>query len=127
MIASAAKGRMSMAGYTSFTLPSGGVVLVESSLMPPLPAEGVEQASGLQDKARATWEEGVDLVRELAEGIIAKLQAVTAAAGEVAVEFGVNFGGKTGIVLVEGNVAANLKVTIKWQGAKPDAAATPGA
>jgi hypothetical protein len=99
---------------------------VQSSLQPP-PAvirEGVEPASGLQDKARETWEEGLDLVRELAEGVVSKLQAVTAAAEEVAVEFGVNISGKSGIILVEGNVAANLKVTVKWKGGRRDVSAT---
>jgi hypothetical protein len=44
-----------MTDYTSFRLPSGAVVRVQSSLHPPpLLADeaGVEQASGLQDKAR---------------------------------------------------------------------------
>jgi hypothetical protein len=114
-----------MTDYTWFRLPSGAVVRVQSSLHPPpLLADeaGVEQASGLQDKARDTWEEGVDLVRELAQGIVAKLREATAAAEEVAVEFGVNISGKTGVILVEGSVAANLKVTIKWKGAGRDGA-----
>jgi hypothetical protein len=113
-----------MIEYTSFRLPSGAVVQVQSSLQPPPVAgvSGVEQASGLQDKARETWEEGVELVRELTQGIVAKLQEATAAAEEVAVEFGINISGKSGVILVEGNVAANLKVTVKWKGAKRDAA-----
>ena len=113
-----------MSDYTAFRLPSGAVVQVQSSLSPPPAPDvgGVEQASGLQDKARETWEEGVELVRELTQGIVAKLQEATAAAEEVAVEFGVNISGKSGIILVEGNVAANLKVTVKWKGAKRDAA-----
>lgn len=103
-----------MSDYTPFKLPSGATLFVQSSLKPPTAAGGIEQASGAEDKAREAWEGGVDLVRELAEGIVAKLRAATAGAKEVAVEFGVNISGKTGIILVEGNVAANLKVTIKW-------------
>ena len=113
-----------MTDYTPFRLPSGAVVRVQSSLHPPpLLADdaGVEQASGLEDRARETWEDGVDLVREMAQGIVAKLQEATAAAEEVAVEFGVNISGKTGVILVEGSVAANLKITIKWKGARRDA------
>lgn len=114
-----------MIDYTSFRLPSGAVVRVQSSLNPPpLPPDegGVEQASGLEDKARETWEDGVDLVRELAQGIVTKLQEATASVEEVAVEFGVNISGKTGVILVEGSVAANLKVSLKWKGGKPDGA-----
>ena len=54
-------------------------------------------------------------MRELAEGIVTKLKQATAAADEVEVEFGVNISGKSGIILVEGEVAANLKVTITWK------------
>jgi hypothetical protein len=110
--------------YTPFRLPSGAVIQVRSTLAPPpaAPDEGVDQASGLQAKARETWEEGVDLVREVAEGIVARLRDATAGAEEASVEFGVNISGKTGVILVEGNVAANLKVTVKWKGTHRDAA-----
>lgn len=43
-----------------------------------------------------------------------QLRKATASAKEVSVEFGVNISGKTGTVLVEGTVAANLKVVLKW-------------
>src|SRR3954452_8524284 len=105
--------------YTQFRLRSGATLMVQSSLppLPPLPGtDGVEQASGLGDKARATWEDGVELGRELALGIVSKLKQATSAADEVSVEFGVNISGKSGIILVEGEVAANLKVTITWKG-----------
>jgi hypothetical protein len=114
-----------MTDYTPFRLPSGAVVRVQSSLHPPpllTDEAGVEQASGLHDKARETWEDGVDLVRELAQGIVGKLQEATASVEEVTVEFGVNISGKTGVILVEGPVAANLNVTIKWKGGRRDAA-----
>ena len=101
--------------YTTFTLPSG-VVQVQSSL--PQPGQGgVAEASGAAEKARETWNEGLDLVREIAVGVIAQLKDVAEQAEQVTVEFGVNISGKTGIVLVEGTVAANLKVTVSWKGA----------
>ena len=105
-----------MAEYTRFQLPSGATVLVQSSLPPPGPAEGVAPASGIGDKARVAWDDGIDMVRELASGIVAKLKQAAAGADQVEVEFGVNISGKTGIILVEGEAAANLKVTIAWKG-----------
>jgi hypothetical protein len=48
------------------------------------------------------------------EQAVDQLRKATASAKEVSVEFGVNISGKTGIVLVEGTVAANLKVVLKW-------------
>ena len=33
---------------------------------------------------------------------------------EFSVEFGVQFGGKTGIIITEANIQANLKISAKW-------------
>lgn len=94
----------------SFRLPSGEIVHVESTHRTPA---GFGEVSGVS-KARETWIEGIELVSELAGVVVDQLKEKTAAAKEVGVEFGVSFSGKTGIVLVEGTAAANLKVTIKW-------------
>lgn len=97
---------------------------VQSSLSAPtLAEEGIEQASGLRARARETWEGGIELVAEMTQTVVSKLQAATAGVEEVSVDFGVNMGGKSGVVLVEGTVAANMKVTVKWKGKKHDGAA----
>lgn len=100
--------------YTTFQLPSG-IVQVQSSLPPPGQG-GLAEASGAAEKAREAWNEGLDLVREVAVGVMEQLKDATKQAEQVTVEFGVNISGKTGIVLVEGTVAANLKVTVSWKG-----------
>jgi hypothetical protein len=56
------------------------------------------------------------LVREVAAGVVEGLREATKGAERVTVEFGVNISGKSGVVLVEASVAANLKVTISWKG-----------
>jgi hypothetical protein len=101
--------------FTDFKLPSGAIVHVQSSLRPPGEG-GVAEASGVGDKAREAWGEGLAMVRELAEGVMTQLREATQGAEEVKVEFGVNISGKTGIILVEGEAAANLKVTLTWKG-----------
>jgi hypothetical protein len=103
-----------MARYTDFTLPSGAVVHVQSSLAPPDEGPVVRQASGA-DKLRETWADGVGLVREMASGIVEQLREATRQAEEVTVEFGVNISSKAGVILVEGEASANLKVTIAWK------------
>jgi hypothetical protein len=100
--------------YTTFILPSGALVSVESTRAPIASRAGVIEATGAGDKVATAWSEGINMVAELAEQAVEKLRNATASAKEVAVEFGVNISGKTGIVLVEGTVAANLKVTLKW-------------
>jgi hypothetical protein len=100
--------------YTDLTLPSGAHLRIESSRLPPPPAPGIVEATGASARAMATWDDGVRMVAEMAEQAMAQLRKATANAKEVSVEFGVNISGKTGIILVEGTVAANLKVTLKW-------------
>ena len=95
---------------TSFRLPSGAVVHVESTHRTPA---GFGEVSGVA-KARETWIEGIELVSEMASVVVDRLKEQTGAAKEVGVEFGVSFSGKTGIILVEGTAAANMKITIKW-------------
>jgi hypothetical protein len=99
--------------YTTFTLPSGAVVAVESSRAPVPTRGGVTEATATARVAVA-WSDGMNMVAEMAEQAVEQLRKATASAKEVSVEFGVNISGKTGIVLVEGTVAANLKVVLKW-------------
>ena len=40
---------------------------------------------------------------------------VSAAPDEFAVEFGVKFGGETGIILAKGTAEVNLKITMSWK------------
>jgi hypothetical protein len=92
--------------------PSGAEIEVQSSVAPA--RQGVDQASALDKLTAEAWNEAMARVAELAENAIEKFTAVTKGCKEAAVEFGVSIGGKTGIILVEGTVNANLKVTLKW-------------
>jgi hypothetical protein len=103
-----------MSHYTDFKLPSGAVVHVQSSLPPPDAGPAIREASGA-DKLRENWKDGVGLVREMAAGIVEQLREATKQAEEVTVEFGVNISSKAGVILVEGEASANLKVTIAWK------------
>lgn len=99
--------------YTTFTLPSGAVVSVETSRAPE-PARGVTEATGAQDAMASAWSDGMRMVAEMAGQAVEQLRAATASAKEVSVEFGVTITGKTKLVVVEGSAAANLKVVLKW-------------
>jgi hypothetical protein len=50
--------------------------------------------------------------------VVEALRRAFSGVEEVTVEFGANISGKTGVILVEGSVAANLKVTVKWKAPK---------
>ncbi len=75
---------------------------------------GVTEATAAAERVATAWSDGVNMVAEMAEQAVEQLRKATASAKEVSVEFGVNISGKTGIVLVEGTVTANLKVVLKW-------------
>jgi hypothetical protein len=98
---------------STYKLASGAEIEVESHNPPP-PRQGADQASALDRMTAAAWDEAMARVAELADQAVSRLAAVTKGCKEAAVEFGVSIGGKTGIVLVEGTVNANLKVTLKW-------------
>ena len=97
---------------TVVQLPSGASLEIEISRSPP-ELEGIQQASAAE-KAALLWAEVSGKVADLSGQIISALRNSTATCKEVSVEFGISVGGKTGVILVEGNVNANLKVTLKW-------------
>ena len=96
-----------------YKLRSGAEIEVESSVAQPH-SSGVDQASALDRVTTGAWTEAMAKIAELADQAVASLSAATKDCREVAVEFGVKLGGKTGVVLVEGHASANLKVTLKW-------------
>ena len=104
--------------YTTFVLPSGAFVYVQSSQEPPQQGGGTVQASAAEERMREAWGEGAKLVAEIGAGLIGALRAAFDGVDEMTVEFGANISGKMGVVLVEGSAAANLKVVAKWKSAK---------
>ena len=104
--------------YTTFILPSGALLYVESTHEPPQPARGTVQASAAEEQMRGAWGEGAKLVAEVGACLIDALRTAFAGVDEVTAEFGANISGKMGVILVEGTAAANLKVVVKWKAPK---------
>ena len=100
---------------TTFKLPSGGsVAVVSSQAVVPVAPGGVVEASAVGDRAEALWDEALKTVAEMCEVAVAQMRGATKDCKEVAVEFGVEIGGKASVWVVEGTGKANLKVTLKW-------------
>jgi hypothetical protein len=93
------------------TLPSGTEIEVQSSHV--TTPRGEREAGALDRLAAQDWGKLMDRVVEMSNAAIGKLKGAIPECKELAVEFGVSVGGKTGVVLVEGTVTANLKVTVK--------------
>jgi len=109
-----------MADYTRFTLASGATVYVESSRRGPPSAQGPAEASTPGERIGGTWAQGAALVSEVGGEVVEAMRKAFTGVDEVTVEFGANISGKTGVILVEGSVAANLKVVVKWKAPKPE-------
>jgi hypothetical protein len=107
------KGEGAVPTYTTFTLKSGAIVQVESTRAAPIPpGAGPKDASSTADKA---WRDGAALVAQVGGEVVQAMQKAFASVDEVNVEFGANISGKSGVILVEGTAAANLKVSVKWK------------
>ncbi|MEM9670707.1 MAG: CU044_2847 family protein [Pseudomonadota bacterium] len=103
-----------MADFVELLLPSGGIVHVQSSLSAS-DRKGVHEASGVVQKAHKALAEAMGAVQEIADVAISQITDVTKQAEEVRVEFGVNLSSKAGVILVEGETGANLKVSVLWK------------
>ena len=58
--------------YTTFVLPSGAHVYVQSSAEAPQQARGTVQASVAEERMRETWSEGAKLVAEVGAGLMTR-------------------------------------------------------
>jgi hypothetical protein len=109
-----------MAELVELRLDDGTVVFVEAApVADPLPDRGLQRAGrgdpgALQERATASLEAALGVVRPTAERIVALLRDVSGPE-EVGVEFGVGFTAKAGVFFasVDSNVA--FKVSLKWK------------
>ncbi len=102
-----------MPTYTTFTLSNGATIQVESTLAVASPRDsGPIDASSVPDRA---WKDSATLVAEIGAEVVGAMRQAFTDVDEVSVEFGANISGRSGVILVEGSVSANLKVVAKWK------------
>lgn len=75
---------------------------------------GPHDASGSDRVINQNWDRAMGVAAKIIDGARASLAETLKTSKEVTLEFGLSFGGKTGVVLVEGSVTANIKVSVKW-------------
>lgn len=114
-----------MAELTAFQLDSETIFHVQSSLNESaLPVRqratrgGVRASPPIVKAAAESWQAQLELVERVTAGIVDKLSAAARNADQIDLEFGINLSSKIGVILVEGQGSANLKVKISW---KPNA------
>jgi hypothetical protein len=114
-----------MTELTAFQLDSETIFHVQSSLNESaLPARRGARRGGalvsppIVKAAAESWQEQLELVERITAGIVDKLSAAARNADQIDLEFGINLSSKIGVILVEGEGSANLRVKISW---KPNA------
>ncbi|MFE7271734.1 CU044_2847 family protein [Streptomyces sp. NPDC057623] len=83
---------------------------------------GVVEVSRLGDAvadATASFEEGVDRIRNATVSALRRLRDMPQRPDEVSLEFGMRFNAELGAVIAKSQGEAHMKVTMTWRGA-PD-------
>jgi hypothetical protein len=98
----------------AYNLEEGGQIVVEVDL----PQAGIQRVAREDEivKASQTFDATIAQVRPAAEKIIAVLRGIVDPPDEMAVEFGIKLGAKTGVVVASADLEANYKVTLSWKG-----------
>lgn len=105
-----------MKRLVEFPLEGGGSFLVEVD--EPSSPGGITRAArtdGIPEKAKQTFEAGLDKVRSMASVLLEKLRALADSPDEVEVEFGVKMNSEMGAIIAKAGVEAHYRVTLKWK------------
>lgn len=98
--------------YT-YTLPSGATIGVENLAGRERGARDV--AAGRPSDAPLPIQQVLAPLGELVEVVFEQIKSSARTPDKVTLELGAAFTGKTGLVIVSGEVQANLKVTLSWE------------
>jgi Trypsin-co-occurring domain 1 len=112
-----AKGReMAAMQVVEFPVGAGGTLLVKVADEPTggPTVRGIRSEQVIQQADR-TFEQALQTVREVAQGVLGQLQGLAVMPQEVTVEFGIELTGRTGAILVAAGASAQLKVGLTWR------------
>ena len=96
-------------------LSDSTTVLVQAADDPEKAAALRPASSDVIEKADRTFRDVAEAVRSVATDLLGGLDEMARAPNETTVEFGVSFAGRTRLLIVEGDAAANLKLTLTWK------------
>ena len=66
-------------------------------------------------EAQETFEQALGTIEEVASDIHAALTRMAQRPDEVTVELGIKFAASAGVIIAQGDVGANLKLTLSWK------------
>lgn len=95
----------------SFALPSGATIEVE---ILPDKIRGARDAAVVGD-VPARLEEALAPLKETVDLVLGQLRSLRESVDSVTIEMGASFKGGARLVLVQGEIASTLKITVGWK------------
>jgi hypothetical protein len=95
-----------------FNLNGGDTLVVEVDTSDQGGVTDAGRFGDIAEKAELTFEETLEKLRPLANGVISKLKDLSPE--KVVVEFGVKLSAKSGIILASADSEVNLKIAMEW-------------
>ena len=110
-----------MAQYIQFFTADGGTILVEAAeeetYQPGMVKAGLgERVQEAVVEARATFEDGIEVIHRVAGAFIKKIRSLADPPDEVEISFGLKATGELGnFAVAKAGAEANYKVTLTWK------------
>lgn len=98
-----------------FALEDGGEVLVEVLQPEASGPQRFADTDPVTEKMETTFESATQTIRVLANKLLSPLRALEVSPDEVEVNFGVNFGGKAGVILASATTDVNCAIKLTWK------------
>jgi hypothetical protein len=102
-----------MADYITLSLPSGATVSIGNHAEQEIGTRHVGQRRS--DEICGQFDDYIAPIGEVAEVLLKKFIGTVTSPNEVNLEFGVGFKGKSGIILISGEINADIKVKLIWK------------
>ncbi|WP_062430628.1 CU044_2847 family protein [Herbidospora daliensis] len=103
--------------------PDAPVMVVEVDYDDIADEQGVELVSdtgpGRTAQALRSLADSFDHLEPAVSAIVTRLRKAARTPDAITVEFGLKFGGETGVIFAKGKAEAALKVTVTWNGPEP--------
>ena len=71
--------------------------------------------TGIETKARKSFQDALSVVKPVAESIVGKFNNLSIKPEEIGVEFGIKMNAEAGAIIASSGVEANFKITLKWK------------
>jgi hypothetical protein len=105
-----------MKHLVQFPLESGGFIWVEvNEASQDEDPRRISRPEDLVKKAQQTFEDALEGLKPVANGIMKKLTELNQPADEVEVKFGLKMNAEAGAIIASAGIEGNYEITLKWK------------